>query len=115
MRGRACRGRFRIRPPERVHRMSCRRSASVYGARTRRTGCELRVRGGGQDRGMLVRLLYLGAVEPIVRGQLHVMTRLRMGGGSRTPRDLLLIEAVWAEFLSWIVTTRACSVAALDG
>jgi hypothetical protein len=37
---------------------------TMYGARIRRTVCELQIRDGIQDRGMLVRLLlYLGAVR----------------------------------------------------
>ncbi|MEV6929663.1 helix-turn-helix transcriptional regulator [Dactylosporangium sp. NPDC051485] len=40
--------------------------------------------------------------EPIVRGQLQVMARLRTAGlGSPAP-DLMVVEALWAEFLSWI-------------
>lgn len=44
----------------------------------------------------------LTRVEPIVRGQLQAMARLRTAGLSRPAKDLMVVEALWAEFLSWI-------------
>ncbi|GAA4259710.1 helix-turn-helix transcriptional regulator [Dactylosporangium darangshiense] len=46
--------------------------------------------------------LGLARAEPIVRGQLQVMARLRTAGLSRPAPDLMVVESLWAEFLSWI-------------